>query len=192
MSLTVGAALVAAAVSAHATASDRAVLSRAAMERGLKKAQCTVAPNDAKIIGTEWLGRRLRIVEVTCRRRGNAVGSILFAVPVNRPSRGRLIRVQDWQLGHVVPGYRVTAPGYDRKTRTMNAIHKARAAGDCGTIKEWHWTGWSFRLIHVWSKPVCDGERFEWDSRHKWLAFPSRHPPGHSAAFAGAGTSLAK
>jgi len=192
MSLTVGAVLAAAAISAHAAPPDPSVLSRAAMVAGLKKAQCPVAPQDARIVGTEWLGRRLRIVEVTCRRGAGNAASILFAVPARRPGKGRVIKVQDWRQGRVVPGYDVISPGYDRKTRTLNSIVVTRGTRDCGTIKEWKWTGWSFRLIHVWIKPVCDGERFEWDNRHKWLAFPSRHPPVQPAVAAFAGTSLSK
>jgi hypothetical protein len=177
MSLTVGAVLVTAAISTHAAVPGHPVLSRAAIEHGLKKAQCPIAPQDAKIVGTEWLGRRLRIVEVACRHDGGEGGSILFAVPLNRPGYGRLIRVQDWKDGQVAPGYRVTSPGYDRRTRTLNAVRNARAASDCGTIKEWQWTGWSFRLIHVWNKGVCDGEVFEWDNRHGWQVFPVRDRP---------------
>jgi Protein of unknown function (DUF1176) len=192
MSLTVGAALITTAISANAAAADQLVLARPVIEAGLKKAHCSIPPTDAKVVGTEWLGRRLRIVEVSCRRAPGSTGSILFAVPVNRPSRGRLITVQNWRDGHVVSGYGVASPTYDRKTRTLSSRHKKRRAGDCGTIKEWKWTGWSFRLIHVWNKRVCDGERFEWDNRHKWLVFPHRQAPHQPAAAAFAGPSLAK
>jgi hypothetical protein len=39
--------------------------------------------------------------------------------------------------------------------------------------------------MHVWIKPVCDGERFAWDNRHNRLAFPNRDAPGHSTVYAG-------
>jgi hypothetical protein len=166
--------LIAAAVSTHAATPGHGLLARSVIERGLAKAECPIAPKDARIVGSEWLGRRLRIVQVTCRRGAGAHDSILFAVPVHRPRRGRLIAIQDWRDGHAVSGYRVVSPGYDRKTRTMNSIRDARSAGDCGTIKEWQWTGWSFRLIHVWRKPVCDGERFDWERRADWQVYPVR------------------
>jgi hypothetical protein len=177
MSLTVGAILVTAAIATHAAAPGHPVLSRASIEHGLKKAKCPIPPKDAKVIGTEWLGKRLRIVEVSCRLDAGAGGSILFAVAVDRPARGRLIMVQDWKDGQLTSGYRVTSPGYDRETRTLNAVRKARPAGDCGTIKEWQWNGWFFRLINVWHKDACDGEVFEWDNRHGWQVFPARDRP---------------
>ena len=65
----------------------------------------------------------------------------------------------------------------DSKTRTLSSTHKARDAGDCGTIQEMKWTGWHFRLLNAWSKDNCDGEPFEWDSRDKWQVFPTQASP---------------
>ena len=126
--------------------------SRADIRAGLQRAECPISASDARIVGSEWLSRDLQIVEVSCwQGRGNA-GSILFAVPAVAKSKARLIDVEDWRNGQLVSSYRVAAPGYDRATRTLNSTHKASGRGDCGTMKEWQWDGWSFRLAHVWRK----------------------------------------
>jgi hypothetical protein len=125
------------------------------------------------VIGTEWLGRHLRIVEVTCPNGEHNPGSILFAVPVRRPGHPRLIEVEGWQDGRIVPGYRVPSPTYERKTRTLGSLSTDRA-GDCGTAMEWKSTGWFFRLTRVASKDVCDGEAFSWDNSQQWQVYPNR------------------
>ena len=117
---------------------------------------------------------RVELVEVTCWRGAYNAGSILFAVPENRPERAQLLAVENWQDGRIRRAYSVASPGFDAKTRTLSATYKARAAGDCGTIQEMKWTGWHFRLLNVWRKDKCDGEPFEWDSRDKWQVFPQR------------------
>jgi Protein of unknown function (DUF1176) len=179
-------ALITATIASHALTA-RQPLSRAVIAAGLQRAQCTIPPDQAKIVGSEWLGRELQIVEVSCWRAARSAGSILFAVPVNRTADAHLITIEDWRHGRVVPGYRVASPGYDRTTRTLASIRKGRRVGDCGTIKEWKWTGWFFRLIHVWSKSHCDGEGFEWDNRHRWQVFPqpSKSPPQPPSGFNG-------
>jgi hypothetical protein len=147
------------------------------IEAALKKAGCSLSASEASIIGTERLSARLEIIEVTCWRAAYNAGSILFAVPENRPQDARLLTVERWEDGRVRRGYSVSSPGYDAKTRTLSSTHKGRGAGDCGTIQEMKWTGWHFRLLNVWSKDNCDGEPFEWDSRDKWQVFPTQAVP---------------
>jgi hypothetical protein len=153
---------------------EKPVLPHPVIEAGLKTAKCTVPLEQATIVGTEFLSRRLQIVEVTCWQTATNAGSILFAVPSGRPQDAQLLRVDRWQDGQVRGGYSVSSPGFDANTRTLSSNHKARDAGDCGTIQEMKWTGWHFRLLHVWSKDRCDGEPFEWDSRERWQVFPQR------------------
>jgi hypothetical protein len=166
--------LLMASLAANAAALDTPNLPRSTIEAGLKKARCTIAPNEARIVGTEWLGHHLQIVEVSCGRTGSDTGSILFAVPTDGTGPAELIMTEHWNGRRVVPGYRVASPGYDRKTRTLGSVREARATGDCGTIKEWKWNGWFFQLIQVADKKVCDGEPFDWDNSREWQVFRSR------------------
>ena len=177
MSSTLGAMLLTVSLSASVAESDKLVLPRPIVELGLKKAHCTLPPDQATIIGMERLSPRLEIVEVTCWRAAYNSGSILFAVPESRPHDAQLLTVERWQDGRIQRAYSVSSPGYDAKTRTLSSTHKARGAGDCGTIQEMKWTGWHFRLLNVWSKDHCDGEPFEWDSRDRWQVFPKQAEP---------------
>ena len=177
MSSTLGALLLTVSLSASVAESDKLVLPRPIMELGLKKAHCTLPAEQARIIGTERLSARLEIVEVTCWRAAYNAGSILFAVPESRPQDAQLLTVERWQDGRIQRSYSVSSPGFDAKTRTLSSTHKARGAGDCGTIQEMKWTGWHFRLLNVWSKDNCDGEPFEWDSRDRWQVFPKQVSP---------------
>ena len=176
MSFAVGAALLTVTLATGGTGWERPALPQPVIEAGLKKARCTVPPLQAKILGTEMLSSHLRIVEVACWQTATNAGSILFAVPLARPQDARLVMIDRWQDGKVRHGYSVSSPGFDAKTRTISSTHKARGAGDCGTIQEMKWTGWHFRLLNAWSKVNCDGEPFEWDSRDKWQVF-TRRPP---------------
>jgi len=177
MSSTLGAMLLAVSLSASVAESDKLVLPRPIMEHGLKKAHCTLPADQAKIIGTERLSPRLEVAEVTCWQAAYIAGIILFAVPEGRPQDAQLLTVERWQDGRIQRSYSVSSPGFDAKTRTLSSTHKARGAGDCGTIQEMKWTGWHFRLLNVWSKDNCDGEPFEWDSRDKWQVFPKQVSP---------------
>jgi hypothetical protein len=163
-----------AALTAGPAGWDGSTLPRPILEAGLKAANCTIPRKQAKIVGTEMLSSRLGIVEVTCWRTLTNSGSILFAVPLDRPQKAELLSVDSWDGGQINRGYTVPSPGFDAKTRTLSATRKARDAGDCGTIQEMKWTGWYFRLLHVWNKDRCDGEPFEWDSRERWQVFPQR------------------
>jgi hypothetical protein len=153
---------------------DKPALPNAIVTAALKQAQCGIPANEARVVGTEQLSHRLELVEMTCWRGAYNAGSILFAVPDGRPQDARLLMVERWQNGRVQPSYSISSPGYDRATRTLSSNHKARGAGDCGTIEEWQWTGWHFQLLNVWNKERCDGEPFEWESRDKWQVFPKR------------------
>ena len=153
---------------------DKLALPGGVIEAGLKKAKCSIPANEAAVVGTERLSSRLEIVEVTCWRAAYNAGSILFAVPEHRPEHAQLLTVESWRDGRMRQAYSISSPGFDAKTRTLSSSHKARGAGDCGTIQEMKWTGWHFRLLNVWSKDNCDGEPFEWDSRERWQVFPRR------------------
>jgi hypothetical protein len=177
MSSALGAALLTVSLTTGGAATDKPVLPLPIVESALKKAHCTIPPKEAAVIGTERLSSRLEIVEVTCWRAAYNAGSILFAVPESRPQDAQLLTVERWQDGHIQRSYSVSSPGYDAKTRTLSSTHKARGAGDCGTIQEMKWTGWHFRLLNAWSKDNCDGEPFEWDSRDKWQVFPKQVAP---------------
>ena len=172
VSSTVGAALLTVALTAGPFTSDRPALPRFVLEAGLKTASCTLPRKQARILGAERLSRHLRIVEVECWETDTNTGSILFAVPVERPEAAQLVNIDRWVNGKIKQGYSVPSPGYDSATRTLSSTRKARDEGDCGTIQEMQWTGWHFRLLHVWSKNRCDGEPFEWDSRERWQVFP--------------------
>jgi hypothetical protein len=174
MSSAIGAVLLTVSLTAGVAEADRPMLPQPIIQAGLNKAQCSVPPNAAEIVGTEMLSPRLQIVEVTCWQADYNSGSILFAVPVGRPQAAELLAVQSWKDGRVQTAYSVTSPAFEAKTRTISATYKARAAGDCGTIQEMKWTGWHFRLLNVWRKDKCDGEPFEWDSRDKWQVFPQK------------------
>ena len=183
MSSAIGVMLLSASLGAALTGGDRSAVPRPILEAGLKKAQCSVTPRKAHVVGTELLSNYLRIVEVGCWQAGENEGSILFAVPVDQPQLAQLISVDRWDNGKVARGYSVASPGYEAKTRTLSTTFKASAAGDCGTIQEMKWTGWSFELLHVWRKDSCDGIPFEWDSRESWQVFPRQaaQPEPHGA-----------
>jgi hypothetical protein len=175
MSSAIGAVLLTVSLTTGvAVEADRSVLPRPILEAGLKKAQCSMPPRQAEIVGTEKLSNYLRIVEVSCWKTSTNDGSILFAVPVGQPQLAQLLTVDRWRDGKVQPGYSIAAPGYEAKTRTLSSTYKADAAGDCGTIQEMEWTGWHFRLLNVWRKNTCDGQPFEWDSRERWQVFPQQ------------------
>jgi hypothetical protein len=181
MSSALGAMLLTVSLTASVGEADKPVLPRPVIEAGLKKAGCALPANQAEIIGTERLSPRLEIVEVSCWRAAYNAGSILFAVPEYRPEHAQLLTVERWENGRVRRGHSVSSPGFDAKTRTLSSSHKARGAGDCGTIQEMKWTGWHFRLLNVWTKDQCDGEAFEWDSREKWQVFPRQALPGQAS-----------
>ncbi|MSP45337.1 MAG: DUF1176 domain-containing protein [Xanthobacteraceae bacterium] len=174
---TAGALLLTISLTASVAGPDKLALPDAVIEAGLKKAGCTVPPEEAEVIGIERLSSRLEIVEVTCWRSATNAGSILFAVPEHRPDHAQLLAIESWQDGRILRSYSVSSPGFDPKTRTLSFSHKARGAGDCGTIQEMKWTGWHFRLLNVWNKDHCDGEPFEWDSRDRWQVFPRQVSP---------------
>jgi hypothetical protein len=174
MSSALSAMLLTVSLTASAAGPEKPVLPPDVVAAALKRAQCTVAVDEAAVIGTERLSGRLELVELRCWRGAYNVGSILFAVPDDRPQDARLLTVERWQDGRIQPSYSVSSPGYDRATRTLSSNHQARGTGDCGTIGEWQWTGWHFRLLNVWNKDRCDGEPFEWESRDKWQVFPRR------------------
>jgi hypothetical protein len=175
MSSAIGAVLLTVSLTAGvAGEADKLVLPRPILEAGLKKAQCTMPPRRAEIIGIEELSNYLQIVEVSCWKTSTNDGSILFAVPVGQPQLAQLLTVDRWRDGKVKPGFSVAAPGYEAKTRTLSSTYKADADGDCGTIQEMEWTGWHFQLLNVWRKDKCDGQPFEWDSRERWQVFPQQ------------------
>jgi hypothetical protein len=151
---------------------DRPTLPRSVLQDGFSKARCTVPPERASVVGSEQIGRGLQIVEVSCWRGAVNVGSVLFSVPPGRPEGARVVMLERWHGDRVRPGYSVASPSYDSDTRTLTSHWKGRSAGDCGTIVEWKWTGWYFRLLHVWDKAHCDGELFEWDNRFSWQVYP--------------------
>jgi hypothetical protein len=172
MSSSFGALLLTVSLTTGAVEPVRVTLPRPLIEAGLKKAGCTLPPSQARVVGSETLSDELRIVEVSCWRTETNHGSILFAAPPERPELAQLLTVDHWQDGKVRPSYSIASPGYDAKTRTLSSTIKTRPNGDCGVIQELQWTGWHFRLIHVWRKDRCDGEPFEWDSRERWHVFP--------------------
>src|SRR5437762_2271043 len=109
-----GTAMVAATLALNAFAVTEPKLSQATLAAGLKQARCAIPQKHAKIVGSEWLGRGLQIVEVSCSR----AASILFAVPTDPLGKSSLIAVQDWRDGQIVTGFRVASPDYDRESRT--------------------------------------------------------------------------
>ena len=126
MSSALGAVLLTFSLTGSVADGSRLALPGPVLEAGLKKAHCTLPPQEAAVIGTERLSPRLEIVEVACWRAAHNAGSILFAVPENRPHNAQLIAVDRWENGRVRAGYSVSSPGYDAKTRTLSSSHKAR------------------------------------------------------------------
>jgi hypothetical protein len=184
-----GATIVTTAVALNAFASlAEPTLPRALIEAGTKEAKCAIPPRKAKVVGNEWLGSGLQIVEVSC----GSGGSILFALPVDPLGKSSLISVEDWRDGQIVAGHRVVAPRYEPDSRTLSSVEGKRGAADCGTIKEWQWTGWSFRLVHVWRKDVCDGEPFVWENRESWQVFPKPSEAQRHRVRGFSGPSLSK
>ena len=133
---TAGALLLTISLTASVAGPDKLALPDAVIEAGLKKAGCTVPPEEAQVIGIERLSSRLEIVEVTCWRSATNAGSILFAVPEHRPDHAQLLAIESWQDGRILRSYSVSSPGFDPKTRTLSFSHKARGAGACGTIQD--------------------------------------------------------
>jgi len=174
MSSAIGAVLLTVSLATGVGASGKDAVPRSIIEAGLKKAQCTLPPRKAEVVGTEKLSAHLRIVEVSCWKTADNEGSILFAVPVERKELAQLVGVDRWRAGKVEHGYSVASPGYEAKTKTLSSTYKADGAGDCGTIQEMKWTGWHFELLNVWRKDKCDGEAFEWDSRDRWQVYPQQ------------------
>jgi hypothetical protein len=193
MLIATGAAIVVAMLSViEALFPLSSALPRDDMRAGLERSGCPIAPAEAKIIGSEWLSRDLQIVEVSCWQGAENSGSILFAVPAVPKAKARLIDIEEWNKGRLVSMHRVAAPAFDRVTRTLNSTYRTGGQGDCGTMKEWQWDGWSFRLTHVWRKDVCDGEGFEWDNRERWQVYPAPAAQPDEAPAGAAGPSLAK
>jgi hypothetical protein len=185
MSSAIGAVLLSVSLTGGIADADKSAVPRPILEAGLKTAHCTVPPRLAEVVGTEMLSNHLRIVEVSCWKTTTNDGSILFAVPVDRPQRAQLVTVDRWHEGKVVAGYSIASPGYESKSRTLSSTYKQREAGDCGTIQEMKWTGYHFRLLNVWRKDKCDGEAFEWDSRERWQVFPQQAAKPEPAVGAG-------
>ena len=89
MSSSLGAMLLTVSLTGPVGDGDKLVLPRPILEAGLKQARCTIPPKEAAILGTERLGSRLEIVEVSCWRSATNAGSILFAVPEHRPQNAQ-------------------------------------------------------------------------------------------------------
>ena len=62
MSSTIGVALLAVSLTGGVAEADRPVLPQSIIQAGLKKAQCSIPPKAAEIVGTELLSPRLQIV----------------------------------------------------------------------------------------------------------------------------------
>ena len=108
MSSTIGALLLTVSLTGGVAEVDRPVVPQSIIQAGLKKAQCSIPPKAAEIVGTELLSPRLQIVEVTCWQADYNSGSILFAVPVGRPQGAELLSVQSWKDGRIQTAYNLS------------------------------------------------------------------------------------
>jgi hypothetical protein len=170
--MTRGAFLVAALLlcGSAAMAQDN-LLSRAAIEDGFKKADCTVELEDAAKDPQSFdLGEGKTLFLVSCWRAAYQSGSIAFVS--DRASPAKLLTFQSWDGKRFVPLQSLSETDFDPEKKTLSSYHKGRGLGDCGSMGEWAWTGSEFKLAKYFYKEKCDGRDFSGGRR--WQIFPRR------------------
>jgi hypothetical protein len=146
-------------------------LPRAAIEDGFKKAECTVALEDAAAEPQSFdLGDRKKLFLVSCWSAAYQAGSIAFVS--DRAGQARLLTFQDWNGKRFAPNQSLSEADFDAKRKTLSSYYKGRGIGDCGSMGEWTWTGTDFKLSKYFYKGKCDGRDFSGGRR--WHIFPRR------------------
>jgi Protein of unknown function (DUF1176) len=162
----VAAAMLAAAILGPVAVAEEAPLPTVVMATGGHTAQCTEPMSADGVIGTTSLGGGQSLVEVRCWTAAYQSGSIFFVFRKGAAKQARLLRFQEPAKEGFTTSFSLSEAEFDEKTRIMRSFAKGRDAGDCGTIGEWKWAGSDFKLARYWSKPDCDGEPFDDDT--KW------------------------
>jgi uncharacterized protein DUF1176 len=161
-------------VASAACAQNEPAVPQKLIARALEVPECSVSPKEAAdSVELADLGRRLKLVTISCWRAAYNFGSVLFALDPAAPDNARLLSFQIYSEKKFVQTYQLSNVDYNEKTRTLSSLHKGRGVGDCGSIGEWKWTGTNFKLTGYWLKENCDGEPFDNDGK-KWRVFPRR------------------
>ena len=143
------------------------------IEKAFERDDCTVPLKKAAASAElAALGKRLKLVTISCWRAAYNFGSILFALDPADRDRARQLRFNIWNGKKFTSTYQLSNVDYDEKTGKLGSLHKGRGIGDCGSIGQWKWTGRNFKLTGYWFKEECDGTPFEDDK--KWRVFPRR------------------
>lgn len=167
---------VALVVSVASAAAELAV-PRAAVEAGLKTADCAATYEQATehLDAPHDLGDGQKLQEILCWKAAYQYAGIFFAYDEVAPERARLLAFRFPQIRGYESRHSVTAPEFSAKEKTLTSLHKGRGPGDCGSAGEWKWNGRDFLLQKYWLKVDCNGKRFDPKRRPKeWLVFPKK------------------
>jgi hypothetical protein len=167
---------VALVVSVASAAAELAV-PRAAVEAGLKTADCAVTYEQATehLDPAHDLGDGQKLQEILCWKAAYQYAGIFFTYDEAAPDRARLLAFRFPQIRGYESRHSVTAPEFNAKEKTLTSLHKGRAPGDCGSAGEWKWNGRDFLLQKYWLKVDCNGKRFDPKRRpNEWLVFPKK------------------
>ncbi len=167
---------VALAMSVASAAAELAV-PRAAVEAGLKTADCAVNYEEATehLDPPHDLGEGQKLQEILCWKAAYQYAGIFFAYDEAAPERARLLAFRFPQIRGNESRHSVTAPEFNAKEKTLTSLHKGRGPGDCGSAGEWKWNGRDFLLQKYWLKVDCNGKRFDPRGRPKeWLVYPKK------------------
>jgi hypothetical protein len=155
---------------ALAQAAD-AVLPRAAIEDGFKKAECSVPIEDAaKEPDSYDLGGGQKLFVVSCWRAAYQSGSLVFVM--DGSGQARLLTFQHWNGKKFTPDFSLSEADFDPNGKAISMFYKGRGIGDCGAMATWNWTGSEFKLKDYYFKEKCDGRSFAGERR--WRIFPRR------------------
>lgn len=155
---------------ASAQALDGA-LPRAAIEDGLKKAECSVPIEDAaKAPDSFDLGACQKLFIVSCWQAAYQSGSIVYVM--DSAGAARLMTFQNWNGKKLAPAMSLSEADFDPNGKTISMFYKGRGVGDCGSMATWNWTGSEFKLKEYYFKEKCDGRSFAGERR--WRIFPRR------------------
>jgi hypothetical protein len=146
-------------------------LPRAAIEDGLKKAECSVPIEDtAKAPDSFDLGAGQKLFIVSCWQAAYQSGSIVYVM--DSAGAARLMTFQDWNGKKFAPAMSLSEVDFDPNGKTISMFYKGRGVGDCGSMATWNWTGSEFKLKEYYFKEKCDGRSFA--GKRRWRIFPRR------------------
>ena len=146
-------------------------LPRAAIEDAFKKAECTVALEDATAKPDSYdLGDGQRLFIVSCWQAAYQAGSLVFVT--DRAGQARLMTFKDWDGKKFAPVQSLSETDFDPDKKTISMFYKGRGIGDCGSMATWSWSGTDFKLQSYFFKKKCDGHSFA--GQRRWQIFPRR------------------